>query len=430
LFNDGDDYQATIRNPYILGYMRPDLRMQYLVTSRGVIGMDTQHVIFHEYVHYLLRNGGTTALHPKWYDEGLAEMLAATRLHRDTNKVVLGGDIASRIDDLRAGIYVPLSKVIAATDLSDWNPNHVAIFYSKSFALVNYLHLSRIVGKDHIAQMNEYLRLFREGTDSSVAFEQAFGMPPAMMEKELGEFLSQARRPVLSLPMDLFPSDSTYTRREMPKAETAYRIGYTMVPDNPQVARKLFQFDQLDRSDGRYRAALGVTYQREKDYARALDQMKAALDMAPDEPVVLQESADVRAVWCRVPQRPTNCEDLRETARVQYLKLLSIEPDRIEADAALGTLLEELGEPTDATVHLERAYAAAPWYVPIIAELGVARASAGQSAEAIPLLKRALAWVESDAALAQRIRAALERAEVSANSAHSESPADRVPDTP
>jgi len=196
LFNDGDDFRATVKDPRILGYTRPELRKQYLVTSRGVIGMDTQHVIFHEYVHYLLRNGGTTALHPKWYDEGLAEMLAATRLQREGNTIVLGADIAGRIDDLRAGIYVPLSRVVGTNDLSDWHPYHVAIFYSKSFALVNYLHLSRMAGHDRTAQMSEYLRFYREGTDSSVAFEQAFGMSPAMMEKELGEFLSRPRRPV------------------------------------------------------------------------------------------------------------------------------------------------------------------------------------------------------------------------------------------
>src|SRR5262249_9719930 len=40
LFNDGDDFHATVKDPHILGYMRGELRKQYLVTSRGVIGMD------------------------------------------------------------------------------------------------------------------------------------------------------------------------------------------------------------------------------------------------------------------------------------------------------------------------------------------------------------------------------------------------------
>jgi tetratricopeptide (TPR) repeat protein len=139
--------------------------------------------------------------------------------------------------------------------------------------------------------------------------------------------------------------------------------------------------------------------------------MKAAVDMAPDEGVVLQESADLRAVWCRTEKPPPNCDDLRATARAQYQKLLSIEPDRIEAEAALGALLNDMGDPTDAAIHLERAYAAAPWYVPTIAELGLARESAGHTAEATPMLRRALAWVESDAALAKRLRAALRQAE-------------------
>jgi tetratricopeptide (TPR) repeat protein len=111
---------------------------------------------------------------------------------------------------------------------------------------------------------------------------------------------------------------------------------------------------------------------------------------------------------------------------VQYQRLLSIAPNRIEADAALGSLLNELGDPVDADAHLERAYAAAPWYVPTIAELGIAREGTGHAADAVPLLRRALAWVESDAALAKRIRAALQRAEAP-GSASAAVPPDAMP---
>ena len=145
LFERSGDFQTAIRTPDVLGFMRAGLRTQYMAAAGGVVGLGMQHVLFHEYVHYLLRNGGTTALHPTWYDEGLAEMLAATRF-RDA-KVVLGSDIPGRIRTLSAGITVPLKDIIATNDLSDWHPYQRSVFYSKAFALVNYLHLSRLATK-------------------------------------------------------------------------------------------------------------------------------------------------------------------------------------------------------------------------------------------------------------------------------------------
>lgn len=414
LFDNTGDFQATIKLPNVLGYMRPGLRRQNMVASSGVIGLDAQHVIFHEYVHYLLRNGGTTALHPKWYDEGLAEVLAATRFDKERNKVVLGGDIAERIAALRAGIHVSLSDIVSSNDIATWHPNHVAIFYSKSFALVNYLHVSRLVGNDRYPQMNEYLRLYRQGVDSTAAFEQAFGMPVSAMERELGQFLSRPQRPVLELPMDRFVRDGSYIRRPIPPAELAYRMGYLMVVANPTGARALFELDGRSHTDARFRAGVAVSYQMQRQFQRAADEMNAALEMAPDDPVVLQEAADLRSNWCRAEKPPAHCDSLRAEAKTQYQRLLAIEPDRLEAQAAYGELLLDLGDPVSATTHLERVYAEAPWFVGTVAELGIARQQSGDAAAALPLLRRSLAWTESGSSLAARTRAALKNAEIEA----------------
>jgi tetratricopeptide (TPR) repeat protein len=417
LFGNRGDFLDTIKMPNVLGYMRSGLRIQYMVAGDGVIGLDSQHVVFHEYVHYLLRNGGTSALHPKWYDEGLAEMLAATRFRSEQNKVVLGADIPERIADLRAGIHVALSEIVATNDLTDWHPYRVSIFYSKSFALVNYLHVSRLVGNDRYPQMNEYLRLYREGVDSTAAFEQAFGMPVSAMERELGQFLSRSQRPVLELPMDRFPRDGTYTRRAVPPQEIAYRMGYLMLNRNPSGARKLFEADGRAHSDARFRAGVAVSYQFEEKFDDALETMNAALASAPNDPVVLQEAADLRAIWCRSEKPPSHCSEFRAEARNEYEMLLAIEPERLEAEAAFGALLNDLGAPADAATHLERVYARAPWYVPAIAELGIAREGTGDADGAVPLLRRAMAWTESDAALSERIQKALDRAQKTATAA-------------
>jgi tetratricopeptide (TPR) repeat protein len=410
LFADAGDFQAASGMANVLGFMRPGLRTQYMAAGSGVIGLGAQHVIFHEYVHYLLRNGGSTTLNPKWYDEGLAEMLGATRLRED--RVVLGGDIPERIRDLTQGILVPLSEVIRTNDLSAWHPYRVSVFYSKSFALVNYLHLSRLAGKgDRLPQLRQYLGLYDQGTESGAAFEQAFGMKIGAMERELGKFLTKSMRPVLELPTNLFASNPTYVRRELPPPEVAYRIGFLIVAPNPATARALFSHDGLEATNARYRAGVAISYQVEQNFERARGEMAAALAMGPDDPDVLQDAADLGVVWCRDDKAPTNCAELRDESRRQYDRLLEIQPDRVEAHAAFGALLNDVGDAAGAAKHLERVYDAAPWYVASIAELGIAKAQLGDSARAVPLLRRALAWIEGNSSLSARVRAALESTE-------------------
>ena len=151
-------------------------------------------------------------------------------------------------------------------------------FYSKSFALVNYLHLSRLATKtDRLPQMREYLRLFGEGMESEAAFEQAFAMKVGLMERELHKFLTRSMRPVLQLPMQAFERDGTYRRRAVPTAEIAYRLGYLIVLASPVTARALFEHEglhahqcALSRGGGRQlsgRTELRACTQRDDDRA-------------------------------------------------------------------------------------------------------------------------------------------------------------------
>ena len=57
----------------LLGYFRPGMRGNYVtIVKRGNI--ESRTILYHEYVHFILRNQG--AVHyPRWYDEGFAEFI-------------------------------------------------------------------------------------------------------------------------------------------------------------------------------------------------------------------------------------------------------------------------------------------------------------------------------------------------------------------
>ena len=257
LFSNRADFRSTTTSDDIAGYMIPGLRVQYMASGPDMFQLNSQQVLFHEYVHYLVRNGGAAAVQPPWYDEGLADMLASTELRPD--KVVLGGDFPARIQSINAVVRLPLRDVVEARRIPQTNIYARANYYGLAFAFVNYLHVARFAGaRDRLPQLQTYLRLVSNARPSAALFEQAFGTDYAHMDRELTHFLGRATRPVLQLPRSLFNHDASYRRRAVGRQEIAYRLGYLTLLQAPQNAARLFQLDGLPARDARFRAGIGV----------------------------------------------------------------------------------------------------------------------------------------------------------------------------
>lgn len=418
-FGNVGDFQRAAGSPNILGYMRPDLRGHVMAMRESVVGqMDSRHVVFHEFVHYLLRNHDRGTTQPKWYDEGLADVLGATRFQGD--RVVIGGDVPERIQSLSHGTHVSLERVLTSSNLSDWRAPQVSVFYAKSYALVNYLHLAKIAGgEDRLTQLRAYLNAVNSGEEESVAFERSFGISISSMERELGRFLTRSQRPVLALPGKLFEFDGRYTRELMPAERLAYELGYLYMSSDPAHARLLLQREDRHLTDARFRAGVGVTYQMERSFDAAMPHLRAALALAPEDPVVLQEMADFLGVWCGANAPPPDCNVLLPESRVLYERLLRIEPDRLEAHAALGSSLLAANEFAAARQHFERVVRDAPWHVVSVGGLGIARLRTGDAAGAIPLLRRALSWLEGYAEVGTQLSNALREAQAQVASGQS-----------
>ena len=194
VFKSLGEFNRIAKMPNIVGFMRPTLRGNRMVSGGGSMSLDQRHNMFHEYVHHLLRSTSSVN-YASWYDEGLADMLAT--VHEKDGRIVIGVESTARMRSLKNNpIHVPLERIVNNDDLSSWHPYHVRYFYAMSWAFVNYLNVGHLLGTpNRVGHLPHYLALTQEGAARPQAFVDAFGTTPRAMEKELNKYLSKRLRP-------------------------------------------------------------------------------------------------------------------------------------------------------------------------------------------------------------------------------------------
>jgi tetratricopeptide (TPR) repeat protein len=399
VFRRTSEFNRLTRIPNILGYMRPTLRGNWMVSAGGSLRVEQRTIMFHEYVHHLLRSASSVN-YPSWYDEGLADMLAT--IHERDGRVVIGAEHEARIRTLKnSPLQVPLEKIVNTDDLSDWHPYHVSYFYAMSWALVNYLNVGHFAGTpSRVEDLQRYLALTQAGRDRQEAFVEAFRMSPREMEDEVNEFLGERMRPVIMLPRDRFAVAKQAQPRRLDALEMTHELAWLAMYTNHKLSRSLLE-DQLEVTprDARLTSALGVTYQLDEDYARGAELTRAAVRMDPTQPELAIDLADLLVSWngkaCET--RGPECDDRAIEAEANYERALSLEPDNPEAHARLANLLRvERRKLDDAAEHVELALSYQRWSPPLNLLAGQIYLALQKSGPAREHLERALYWSESE----------------------------------
>ena len=398
LFKRRKDFNQTAPGGSVLGFFRPSLRMNQMVFPAELprsFGRNT--IMYHEYVHYLLRDGET--MYPKWYDEGLADMLGS--IYVEDDRVIIGGVFKARIKRLSAGdVYVPLSRTVNRDDLWGKNRYLTSFMYSMSWAAINYMYTGYMNDMpNHGQSIPAYLALLNEGKPRQKAFVDAFGITPRQMEKEMFRFLKIKKRGVLTIPVDRFPFKKTISVNVIEENDIRYQLGYLLAPRNPKAARKLFDLI-LEDEPANHRALAGraVTYQMARKWKTGLEIAVKAIDA--EDYLTHLEYADMMASYCSSKKPPDNCEALRRTAVKHYKTVLTLDPDNPEGKLGLGTTLSILNESlTDALRYVIDAYELVPQWPGINYWRGHLHFQLGDHKQAATYLLRASNWTHDETLL-------------------------------
>ena len=172
---------------FIAGYFQPGEDVNYITLSTEGEDADTFGTIFHEYVHFIVNTNFGKSEVPPWFNEGLAEYYQTFEIEED-QKVKLGLPQSIHLQLLNESKLIPLEQLFKVSNyqLLQTGDHSRSIFYAESWALIHYF-----VQTGKTEGLGKFLTSVLNDTAPEKAFQDAFQMTYAQMEKELRKYVSQ-----------------------------------------------------------------------------------------------------------------------------------------------------------------------------------------------------------------------------------------------
>lgn len=276
VFKSDSSYAPFKPNANTAGYFQAGQDVNYITLTTEVRGQqDPFTVIFHEYTHLLVEN--TFADVPLWFNEGLAEYYSTFTI-TDDQKVRLGTAIGSHVFLLRESKMLPL-RTLFEVDHKSPHYNETkkqGIFYAQSWALMHYL----IIGKaGKVEQLGKFMELIAAKKPLEQAFQQAFGTPMEVMEKELRDYVKKDRYNVLDGHFEnKIELDTTNQAAPLTEAEAQAYLGDLLAHSRRKDAYTYLEKAlKLDPNLGMAHASLGMMYFYEGKVKEAHESLERAV---------------------------------------------------------------------------------------------------------------------------------------------------------
>jgi tetratricopeptide (TPR) repeat protein len=345
LFQNGGDYEffkPTYRGDLrrdVAGYFQFSPDVNYITLSRNVgYGRDPLSVLFHEYVHALVRNNYAGA--PVWFNEGLAQYYSEFELSVDRRRVRLGRGLTHRLDSLASEGLLPLKTLLSVDDTSPHYQQHDkhAVFYAQSWAFVHYL-LSDASGVRQ-SQLARYLELVSAGTPVEESFREAFKVDFGAMESALAAYVRAARYQERSESFDApVPASAKLESRALTDAEAQAALGdlllHTNRPDDAEeyLARAL----KLDANLGAAHSSLGLMHLQQNRLVEAREHLERAVADAPENYLAHFYYADLLLrEGLETEKTVAGYAATTRLIRAHLKKSIELAPNFLEAYALLG----------------------------------------------------------------------------------------------
>jgi len=343
---------------------------------------DERAIIYHEYLHYVLRNNYASL--PLWLHEGLAEYYSTFDVGKD--EVRIGLPIAEHVTWLRRNPLIPLASLLTLDERSPgYNESaRRGAFYAESWALVHYL----ISGNpERRLQATESLRLAQAGTPPDQIFRQAFGTDPAVLDRELAKYVQSYIFNFSRVPLRT-EADLAMTARPLAWADALYRLGDLLAnigSEQAAAATAHFRAALAERPDhGPAQAGLGYLEELANRPAEARAWYEKAAKLAPDDFLV-------QYLYARNLLEDPRPDSLR-LARASLSKAVQLRPDFGEAWARLGYTYQVEEELTPEAIQaMETAHRLLPSRMDVAHNLAIAYARTGQEQKAEALIEGVLA---------------------------------------
>lgn len=171
----------------ISGYFQASDDAAYIALATDWQQADPYAVIFHEYVHFLVKE--RLGELPSWLAEGLGEYYSSCEFPSGGKKITLGKAIPAHIQNLRRGEFLSLEELFSVNGESPLynEPGKKNLFYAESWVLVHYLIQGS--GAKYQPQLQQLLDSIAIGQSAESAFKRVFQDDLAELEGELRQYI-------------------------------------------------------------------------------------------------------------------------------------------------------------------------------------------------------------------------------------------------
>lgn len=287
VFADADEYdpfkpaRGDQPNPFVAGYFKAGQDLDYITLAWRGTQAETTPVLFHEYVHALVRNKYGRA--PLWFDEGLAEYYSAYSLLNGGRQVRYGDSLLGRAQYLRGRTLLPLSTLLTVDHYSPLYNDHSesGIFYAQSWALVHYLLSDRTGARQR--QLASYLQLTAAGIEPAEAIRRSFQITETELERRLTEYVRAGVYAGRVEQLKETAAPAAAPPRALSDAERQARLGDLLLRmDRLEVAEAYLERAlKLDAEHAPAHLSLGLLRLRQARSGDALEELRRAVELDP-----------------------------------------------------------------------------------------------------------------------------------------------------
>ena len=283
------------------------------------------------------------------------------------------------------------------------------MFYAQSWLLVHYLIRAR---EDHDFSRDTaaYLRAVEAGTPAREAFEEAYGVTVAGLDRRLARYASRElkyRHYELRNPLP----DAELQMGLLAPHAVASRLGQIALEfDAALVAQRYFeQATATAPDDPRVLAGLGVAHRLQGRFEEAEPLLLRAVELGPEDAMNHLDLAELYHDRADATEDQTPDREFLRLARQSYVRAHRLQENHPEVLAMYGSTFVLPGEdPTEGLDALETAHDLLPSNSEVKWHLASLYVRLGRTAEARRLLRVVIAWSHGEADEARALLAELE----------------------
>jgi tetratricopeptide (TPR) repeat protein len=251
------------------------LEKNYVALRMNVRGEHRYSVVYHEYVHLLMRLNFPPL--PLWLDEGLAEYFGHAVISDKSSG--LGRPSSAQLEILQRRRPMPLAQLMHVDrDSPHYREEEKAsIFYAQSWALT---HLLMIGEKGaHAQKLWNYLDLISKSVPSDSAAERAFG-DLEDLERRLNSYIRQLSFYYLKVDTPALADPKEYTFRVVPPLEMLTLRGdwFVLTQRWSEAKAMLDAALEEDPLNPAAHASMGLYHERQNQREEAVEHFEKAVE--------------------------------------------------------------------------------------------------------------------------------------------------------